>query len=103
MSVQNVTTARFVLQCLFEELEEYDRCIPVARGVQVGDVSDALLTVLSNRELQRLSAPKTRTASRRTAALPRVRRAVAKVKKAAAAKDKARLTGRRLRRTSSRG
>ena len=58
MTMQNIATARFVLQCLLEELEEYDRCIPVARNVQVGDVADALLTVLSNRELQRLAMPK---------------------------------------------
>jgi hypothetical protein len=58
MTIQNLATARFVLQCLLDELEEYDRCIPVARNVQVGDVADALLTVLSNRELQRLAMPK---------------------------------------------
>jgi hypothetical protein len=66
MTVQNLATARFVLQCLLEELEEYDRCIPVARNVQTGDVADALLTVLSNRELQRLAMPKkARTAPNR--------------------------------------
>jgi len=58
MTMQNLATARFVLQCLLDELEEYDRCIPVARNVQVGDVADALLTVLGNRELQRLAMPK---------------------------------------------
>jgi len=58
MTMQNFATARFVLQCLLEELEEYDRCIPVARNVQVGDVADALLTILSNRELQHLAMPK---------------------------------------------
>jgi hypothetical protein len=58
MTMQNLATARFVLQCLLDELEEYDRCIPVARNVQVGDVADALLVVLSNRELQRLAMPK---------------------------------------------
>jgi hypothetical protein len=31
MAVQNLTTARFVLKCLLDELEEYDRCIPVPR------------------------------------------------------------------------
>jgi hypothetical protein len=56
--MQNLATARFVLQCLLEELEEYDRCTPVVHNVQVGDVADALLTVLSNRELQRLAMPK---------------------------------------------
>ena len=65
MTVENLTTARFVLQCLLDELEEYDRCIPVARNVQVGDVADALLTVLNNRQLLRLTAPKTRSATRR--------------------------------------
>jgi len=60
--MQNLATARFVLQCLLEELEEYDRCTPVARNIQVGDVADALLAVLSDRELQRLAMPKkTRT------------------------------------------
>jgi hypothetical protein len=58
MTMPNLTTARFVLQCLLEELEEYDRCIPVARNIQVGDVADALMTVLGNRELQRLAMPK---------------------------------------------
>jgi hypothetical protein len=62
MTVENLTTARFVLQCLLDELETYDRCIPVARNVQVGDVADALLTVLNDRQLLRLTAPKTRSA-----------------------------------------
>jgi hypothetical protein len=65
MTVENLTTARFVLQCLLDELEAYDRCIPVARNVQVGDVADALLIVLNNRQLLRLTAPKTRSATRR--------------------------------------
>jgi hypothetical protein len=65
MTVENLTTARFVLQCMLDELEEYDRCIPVARNVQVGDVADALLTLLNNRQLLRLTAPKTRSATRR--------------------------------------
>ena len=64
MTVENLTTARFVLQCLLDELEGYDRCIPVARNVQVGDVADALLTVLSDRRLLRLTTPKTRSAPR---------------------------------------
>ena len=63
--IQNLTTARFVLQCLLDELEEYDRCIPVARNIQVGDVADALLTVLNDRHLLRLTAPKTRSAPNR--------------------------------------
>ena len=65
MTVENLTTARFVLQCLLDELEAYDRCIPVARNVQVGDVADALLTVLNDRQLLRLTAPKTRSAPSR--------------------------------------
>jgi hypothetical protein len=64
MTVENLTTARFVLQCLLDELEAYDRCIPVARNVQVGDVADALLTVLNDRRLLRLTAPKGRPAPR---------------------------------------
>ena len=62
MAVENLTTARFVLQCLLDELEHYDRCIPVARNVQVGDVADALLIVLNDRQLLRLTAPKSRSA-----------------------------------------
>jgi hypothetical protein len=62
MTVENLTTARFVLQCLLDELEAYDRCIPVARNVRVGDVADALLTVLNDRQLLRLTAPKTQPA-----------------------------------------
>ena len=64
MTVENLTTARFVLQCLLDELEAYDRCIPVARNVQVGDVADALLIVLNDRQLLRLTAPKGRSAPR---------------------------------------
>jgi hypothetical protein len=80
MSVQNLTTARFVLQCLLDELEEYDRCIPVARNVQVGDVADALLTVLKDRQLLRLTAPKVRSARRQPPLPVTVRRAVPKRK-----------------------
>ena len=65
MTIQNLTTARFVLQCLLDELEDYDRCIPVARNVQVGVVADALLTILGDRELRRLSMPKVKAAPRR--------------------------------------
>jgi hypothetical protein len=57
MTVQNLTTARFVLQCLYEELDEFDRDIPVARNLQVGEVADALLAVLKNRQLLRLAMP----------------------------------------------
>jgi hypothetical protein len=65
MTVENLTTARFVLQCLLDELEAYDRCIPVARDVQVGDVADALLTVLSDPQLLRRTTPKVRSAPSR--------------------------------------
>ena len=65
MAVENLTTARFVLQCLLDELEHYDRCIPVARNVQVGDVADALLIVLNDRQLMRLTAPKSRSVPHR--------------------------------------
>ncbi len=64
MTVENLTTARFVLQCLLDELEHFDRGIAVACNVQVGDVADALLTVLNDRRLQRLTAPKTRSTPR---------------------------------------
>lgn len=79
MTAQNLTTARFVLQCLLDELEEYDRCIPVARNVQVGDVADALLTVLNDRQFQRLTAPKARS-SRRPPVAASARRAMPKRK-----------------------
>ena len=82
MTVQNLATARFVLQCLLDELEEYDRCIPVARNVQVGDVTDALLTVLSNRELERLAMPK-------KARTEMIRRPVRRTRLAVAAKSNA--------------
>jgi hypothetical protein len=74
MTVENLTTARFVLQCLLDELEAYDRCIPVARNVQVGDVADALLTVLNDRQLLRLTAPKSRSMPRQRRAPARTRR-----------------------------
>jgi hypothetical protein len=76
MAIENLTTARFVLQCLLDELEHYDRCIPVACNVQVGDVADALLTVLKDRRLLRLTAPKARsTPPRRHAAVTARRKA----------------------------
>jgi hypothetical protein len=80
MTAQNLTTARFVLQCLLDELEEYDRSIPVARNVQVGDVSDALLTVLNDRQLLRLTAPKARSVRRRQALPVMARRTMPKEK-----------------------
>ena len=87
MTIPNLATARFVLQCLFDELEEYDRCIPVARNVQVGDVADALLTILNNRELRRLAAPRTRVSQRRATAPSRVAATRAKRKRAAVDKS----------------
>jgi len=65
MTVQNLTTARFVLQCLHEELEEYDRCIPVARNLQVGDVADALTVLLNDRKFLRLTVPEQASPRRR--------------------------------------
>jgi hypothetical protein len=57
MPVQNLTTACFVLQCLHAELEEFDRDIPVARNIQVGDITDALVAILSDRRIRRLTTP----------------------------------------------
>ena len=65
MTVQNLTTARFVLQCLHEELEEFDRCIPVARNLQVGDVADALAVLLNDRKFLRLTMPEQSSLRRR--------------------------------------
>lgn len=65
MAVQNLTTARFVLQCLQEELEEFDRSIPVARNLHVGDVTDALAALLTNRKFLRLTMPAQPSARRR--------------------------------------
>jgi len=79
MTVQNLTTARFVLQCLHEELEEYDRCIPVARNLQVGDVADALAVLLNDRKFLRLTMPE-QTSLRRRRVADTVRGAVAKRK-----------------------
>jgi hypothetical protein len=95
MTVQNLATARFVLQCLLDELEEYDRCTPVARNVQVGDVTDALLTILSNRELQRLAMPKKARATLIRRHVPRAALGVAAKQQAArvtTAKQKPRLS-----------
>ncbi len=57
MATQNLTTARFVLQCLLQEIEAFDRCIPVARDIQVGDVADALSAFLADRRILRLTVP----------------------------------------------
>jgi hypothetical protein len=81
MTVENLPTARFVLQCLLDELEAYDRCIPVARNVQVGDVADALLTVLNDRQLLRLTAPKSRSAPQRRRLPVSVQRSIAEGKR----------------------
>jgi hypothetical protein len=80
MTVENLTTARFVLQCLLDELEHFERCIPVACNVQVGDVSDALLTVLNDRQLLRLTAPKTRSVPSRRRVAVATRRKVTRGK-----------------------
>jgi hypothetical protein len=86
MAVQNLTTARFVLKCLLDELEEYDRCIPVARNVQVGDVADALLAFMGNREILRLTLPAKPSPRRRrpsAAALPAVAKRKSRVSRTA--------------------
>jgi hypothetical protein len=61
MTTQNLTTARFVLQSLLQELEEFDRCIPVAHHIQVGDVADALMVFLADRQITRLTTPNVRS------------------------------------------
>ena len=73
MTVQNLTTARFVLKCLLDELEEYDRCIPVARNIQVGDVADALSAFLADRRILRLTVPNVPPANRRSRPAPAAR------------------------------
>jgi hypothetical protein len=65
MTTQNLTTARFVLQSLLQELEEFDRCIPVARNIRVGDVADALTVFMADRRILRLTVPSIRPAVRR--------------------------------------
>ncbi len=55
--MQSLPTSRFVLQTLLDELEEFDRDIPVAQNVQVGDVADALYSLLNNRQVLRLTMP----------------------------------------------
>src|SRR3977135_1448764 len=65
MARQNLTTARFVLQCLLQEIEAFDRCIPVARDIQVGDVADALSAFLADRRILRLTVPNAPSANRR--------------------------------------
>jgi hypothetical protein len=69
MTTPNLPTSRFVLQCLLQELEEFDRCIPVARNIQVGDVADALTAILTDRRVLRLTT--SASSSGRAARLPR--------------------------------
>ena len=64
MTTLNLVTSRFVLQSLLQELEEFDRDIPVARNIQVGDVADALTVVLADRRLLRLTTPHTPSSAR---------------------------------------
>ncbi len=64
MTTQNLTTARFVLQSLLQELEEFDRCIPVAHNIRVGDVTDALTVFMADRQILRLTVPSIRPAVR---------------------------------------
>jgi hypothetical protein len=70
MTTLNLATSRFVLQCLLQELEEFDRDIPVARNIQVGDVADALTVILTDRHLWRMSMPQA-SSSGRPVRLPR--------------------------------
>jgi hypothetical protein len=78
MATQNLTTARFVLQCLLQEIEAFDRCIPVARDIQVGDVADALSVFLADRQILRLTVPNVPPANRRPRPAPAVRPAAPK-------------------------
>ena len=73
MATQNLTTARFVLQCLLQEIEAFDRCIPVARDIQVGDVADALSAFLADRRILRLTVPNAPSANRRSPPAPAAR------------------------------
>lgn len=68
LSVPNLAASRFILECFFNELETHDRDIAVASGLRVGEVADALLAFLCDREIARLTLPKTkrRGAPRRT-------------------------------------
>ena len=73
MATQNLTTARFVLQCLLQEIEAFDRCIPVARDIQVGDVTDALSAFLADRQILRLTVPNVQSANRHRRPAPSAR------------------------------
>jgi hypothetical protein len=70
MTPLNLATSRFVLQCLLQELEEFDRDIPVARNIQVGDVADALTVLLADRRVLRLTMQQA-PSSGRAVRLPR--------------------------------
>ncbi|HEX4555794.1 MAG TPA: hypothetical protein VH249_17515 [Xanthobacteraceae bacterium] len=78
MAMQNLTTARFVLQSLLQEIEAFDRDVPVARDIQVGDVADALSAFLADRQILRLTAPNVPPANRRPRAAPAARPAAPK-------------------------
>jgi hypothetical protein len=78
MATQNLTTARFVLQCLLQEIEAFDRCIPVARDIQVGDVADALSAFLADRQILRLTVPNVHSANRHRRPAPSARPAAPK-------------------------
>jgi hypothetical protein len=80
MATQNLTTARFVLQSLFQELDAFDRDIPVARDIQVGDVADALSVFLADRQILRLTVPNVPPAHRRPRPAPAARPAATKGK-----------------------
>jgi len=78
MATQNLTTARFVLQSLLHELDAFDRDIPVARDIQVGDVADALSVFLADRQILRLTVPNVPPAGRRPRPAPAARSAAPK-------------------------
>jgi hypothetical protein len=78
MATQNLTTARFVLQSLLQELDAFDRDIPVARAIQVGDVADALSVFLADRQILRLTVPNVSPAHRRPRPAPAARSAAPK-------------------------
>jgi hypothetical protein len=46
VNMQSLATSRFVLQSFLDELDEFDRDIPVARNIQVGDIADAIQHLL---------------------------------------------------------
>jgi hypothetical protein len=80
MTTQNLTTARFVLQSLLQELEAFDRCIPVAQNIRVGDVADALTVFMADRRILRLTMPDASPASRRRRRAQAVRPSASKRK-----------------------